>query len=145
MSSKVEIRLAVLEDLAAICSTRSEIFDEKVDPNLTREFLKDPRHHLALAIVDGQIVGMASAVDYIHPDKKPELFINEAGVDPSFQNQKIGRQLIEFLCGYGKTIGCISAWVLTEDDNVAAQKAYAAAGGIKSDEQIVMFEFEINK
>ena len=143
MNSKIEIRLAEIEDLAAICSTKSEIFDNAVNPNLTREFLKDPRHHLALAFEGEEIVGMASAVHYIHPDKKPELFINEAGVDPKFQNQQIGRRLIELLCGHGRTIGCTSAWVLTDEDNSAAQKAYQAAGGKKDDDQIVLLEFDL--
>jgi hypothetical protein len=38
------------------------VFDYPVDAKLTREFLEDPRHHIAVAIV-----GFASGVHYVHP------------------------------------------------------------------------------
>jgi hypothetical protein len=55
------------------------------DPVLTPQFLSDPRHHLAVAIDEGWVVGMASAVHYVHPDKAPQLFINEVAVTPPYQ------------------------------------------------------------
>ncbi|NNE67228.1 MAG: GNAT family N-acetyltransferase, partial [Pyrinomonadaceae bacterium] len=86
----VTIRMATTGDLYDLCNVAADIFDNKVDPDLAREYLHDPRHHLAIALVDGQIIGMASAVHYIHPDKNPELFINEAGVDKSVRGNGIG-------------------------------------------------------
>ena len=139
----VTIRIANDKDLYALCHTSADIFDNPVDPDLAREFLNDPRHHLAIAIVAGEIVGMATAVHYIHPDKKPELFINEAGVDKSVRGNGIGRRLIHRLCVFGKSLGCTSAWVATEPDNIGANKAYTAAGGRPSNKPFVMYEFDL--
>ncbi len=70
--------------------------------------------------------------------------MNEVGVVDEFQNQGIGRRLVQQLCDYGKTrLGCKEAWVATERSNIAAQKAYLAAGGVEDKEPIVLFLFEL--
>lgn len=118
------------------------VFDNEVNPDWSKEFLRDPRHHLAVAIVGETVVGMASAVHYVHPDKPPELWINEVGVAEPFQGQGLGRKLIETLLSRGKALGCRSAWVLTEADNAQAIRLYERVGGERSSVPI-MFEFRL--
>lgn len=137
------VRLATVDDLAALCTVQPGIFDYPVDHDLAVEFLADPRHHLALAFVEERIVGMASALHYVHPDKPPQLFINEVGVAPAFQRRGIGRRLVETLCGHGKSLGCSEAWVATEPANIAAKQMYATAGGIEEESPFVMFSFDL--
>jgi len=125
-----------------------EVFDGPVNERWAVEFLRDSRHHLAVAIQaeedkPGLIVGMASAVHYIHPDKPPELWINEAGVAPSHQGRGLGRRLIQALLAHGRSLGCRQAWVLTEESNTAARRLYAAAGGVETPDRPVMFEFPL--
>ena len=83
---------------------------------------------MAVALDGGQVVGMASAVHYVHPDKPPELWINEVGVAPAHQQQGIGQQLLRALFARGRELGCTEAWLGTEVDNVAARRLYAAGG-----------------
>lgn len=108
------------------------VFDHDVSPRWSAEFLADPRHHLAVALDEGVVVGMASGVHYVHPDKAPQLWINEVGVAPSHHRRGIGRQLIEALVDRARALGCTEAWVLTEEENVAARALYEAAGGVAS-------------
>ena len=61
------------------------VFDLDVDPRLADAFLRDPRHHLVAAIADDRIVGFVSALDYWHPDKPRELWINEVGVTSAWR------------------------------------------------------------
>jgi len=119
-----------------------DIFDNDVKPESLAEFLRDPRHHLVIAIADGLVIGMVSGVHYIHPDKSPEMFINEAGVDEGYRGKGIGKKLLHKLIEHGKSLNCTSAWVLTESDNVAANKVYSGVGGIRFAEGLVMYEFE---
>jgi len=65
----------------------AEVFDNPINAEWTREFLADPRHHIAVAIDDGLVVGFASGVHYIHPDKPAELWINEVGVAPAHRRR----------------------------------------------------------
>jgi GNAT superfamily N-acetyltransferase len=134
----VEFRLADLGDAAALADS-VDVFDDPIDAALAAEFLADPRHHLALAIEDGRIVGMASGVHYIHPDKAPELWVNEVGVAPAAQGRGIGRRVLQVLLDHGRALGCHEAWLLTDDSNAPARRMYAAAGGRESRQLMITF------
>src|SRR5918992_1408669 len=125
----VQIRMLDQSNARVLDHVALEVFDNAIDPHWTAEFLADPRHHMAVAVADGQVVGMASAVHYVHPDKAPELWINEVGVAPSYRSQGIGRRLLQALFARGKELGCTEAWVGTEPSNVAARRMYAEVGG----------------
>ncbi|MEO8201146.1 MAG: GNAT family N-acetyltransferase [Gemmatimonadota bacterium] len=114
------------------------VFDNPVDARWAAEFFADPRHHLAVAIQNGEVIGMASAVHYVHPDKPPELWVNEVGVAPVYQNQGIGRRLMQALFERGRELDCTEAWLGTERTNASARRMYSAAGGVESDEFVIV-------
>ena len=120
-----------------------DVFDNDPDAQLSAEFLADPRHHLAVAIEAGLIVGFASAVHYVHPDKTPELWINEVGVAPTHQQRGLGKKLLRELLAVGQSLGCSEAWVLTDRPNAQAMRLYASVGGVEAAEDQVMFSFQI--
>jgi ribosomal protein S18 acetylase RimI-like enzyme len=138
----IDIRLLGPGDDAVLVRVADGVFDHPINPWYASEFLNDPRHHLAVALDDGVVVGFASGVHYIHPDKPPQLFINEVGVAPSYQNQGIGRSVLSALLESGRAAGCTEAWVGTERTNQAAMRLYAAAGG-ESPEDFVLFTFPL--
>ncbi len=139
----VEIRILGPDDAAVLDHVAADVFDRALDATRTREFLNDPRHHIAVAVDAGQVVGMASAVHYVHPDKDPELWINEVGVAPSHHRRGIGRRVMDALLDVGAALGCRAAWVLTEGDNAAARALYASAGGFESREETVPVAFDL--
>jgi ribosomal protein S18 acetylase RimI-like enzyme len=142
------IRILTEHDAALFGNVADDVFDAPINPAYLAAFLADPRHHIAAAIEDGVIVGFASGVDYLHPDKPPELWINEVGVAPTHQGRGIGRRLVDALLAHGRTLGCRTAWVLTEAGNAPARALYAAAGGSLDpapgdpDAQPVLYVFE---
>jgi GNAT superfamily N-acetyltransferase len=125
---------------AALLTTAGDVFDESVIPALAIEFLADPRHHIAGAIADGQLIGFASGVHYIHPDKPAQMFINEVGVAEPWQRRGIGRRLMACLTAHARHLGCTEAWVLTDDDNSAARALYTAAGGHDASTRIFVID-----
>lgn len=139
----VEIRLLGAGDEAVLADVAPDVFDHPVQPRLAGEFLADPRHHLAVAREAGRVVGFASAVHYVHPDKPPELWVNEVGVAPSYQRRGLAKQLLRAVFDAGRAAGCRVAWVLTERSNVPAMRLYAAVGGGEAPDQTVMFEFQL--
>ncbi len=139
----VEIRLLGGEDAAVLKSVDPDVFDNPIDPVMAAEFLNDPRHHLAVALDRGRVVEMASAVHYVHPDKQPELWINELGVARTHQRQGIAKRLLNALMEIGRQHGCGEAWVLTEYSNAAAMKLYASAGGVADPDNKVMFTMKL--
>jgi len=121
------------------------VFDEPIDARAAGEFLRDPRHRLAVAIDGDVVVGFVSAVVYVHPDKPaPELWINEVGVASSHQRQGIARRLLECTLDEGRAAGCREAWVLTDRTNQAAMRLYEVGGGEASMDH-VMFTFRLSE
>ncbi|HWA30588.1 MAG TPA: GNAT family N-acetyltransferase [Rhizomicrobium sp.] len=141
MSADVRMLRAGEEDV--LLHAAPGVFDYPVQPHLAREFLSDPRHHIAVALDGGAAVGFASAVQYIHPDKPAELWINEVGVAPSHRRQGLAKTILEVLLDHGRTLGCSAAWVLTDTDNTAARALYGSAGGEELSRNTVHVEFKL--
>jgi len=98
-----------------------------------------------VALDDGLVVGFATAVHYINPDKPPELWINEVGVAASHRRRGCGKKLLSALFRAGRRLGCVEAWVLTEPANTAALHLYRSAGGARKRTPSVMFEFRLRR
>jgi len=139
-----EIRVLESSDDAVLRNVAPGVFDNALDPALVAEFLHDKRHHLAVAIDQDQVVGFASGVHYVHPDKPAELFINEVAVAPSHHRRGIGKAVIEALLERATLLGCREAWVLTDRDNQAAMGLYASTGGAPGPHDHVMFTYHLN-
>jgi GNAT superfamily N-acetyltransferase len=135
------IRLLGPDDAGVLENVAPGVFDKPIDACWTAEFLADARHHLVVALDGDLVVGMASGVHYLRPDKPPELWVSEVGVSPEHRGQGIARRLLEALLEHGRSLGCHQAWVATEPSNNAARLVYAAAGGRESPERFVLIEF----
>ena len=140
-SINILYKSADITDLPAMIEAGDELFDYPIKENRAMEFLADKRHHLILAFDGTKLVGMASAFDYVHPDKDTTLFMNEASVLDEYQGQGIGTELIRRLKTLASDKGIKDIWIATEKSNIAARKAYQKAGGVEDDEPVVLIEF----
>lgn len=140
----VDIRVLGSGDAAMLTRVAPGVFDHDVDAALAAEFLRDQRHHLSVAVEDGTVVGFASAVHYVHPDKPAELWVNEVGVAPTHQRRGLGQQLLRALFARGRALGCREAWVLTSPANGAAIRLYESVGGSDLADPPVMFTFRLD-
>jgi ribosomal protein S18 acetylase RimI-like enzyme len=139
----VIVRLLGAHEASVLDNVAADVFDYAIDPGWCTEFFADPRHHLVVALDGDLVVGMASGVHYLHPDKPPELWINEVAVAPAHHGQGIGRQIVSTLVAHAKSIGCYEAWVLTSPTNEPAKRMYRAAGAIPDEELSVMFTYRM--
>jgi GNAT superfamily N-acetyltransferase len=101
-----ETRILRAGDEAVLDNVAPGVFDDDLDPRLVIEFLEDERHHVAVSVDQGKVVGFASGVHYVHPDKPAELWINEVGVAPSHQGRGIGKAVMQAMLEHGKRLGC---------------------------------------
>jgi ribosomal protein S18 acetylase RimI-like enzyme len=141
----ITIRELTKKDAAVLRSVAVDLFDEPLQPPLIAEFLADPRHHLVVALDQDLVVGFVSSVDYVHPDKPPELWINEVAVAPTHQRRGVATHMLDATLTMAGRLGCLQAWVLTDRSNAAALRLYASAGGEIDDKDTVMFNFEIDE
>jgi GNAT superfamily N-acetyltransferase len=118
------------DDAAVVAA--EHLFDGPARPDATARFLAEPGHHLLLAYDEDRPdhpVGMVTGVETTHPDKGTEMFLYELGVEEDARGRGVGRALVAALADLARRRGCYGMWVLTDDDNPAAVRAYTAAGG----------------
>ena len=145
----IEIKMLESGDVELLESVESGVFDHPLKELSVSEFLLDSRHHMAVALYSPEgeqnqkVVGFASAIHYVHPDKDPELWINEIGVAPDHRNHGVGTQLLNLLFNHARDIGCTEAWVLTERSNTSAMQLYSSVGSVESVSDRVMFSFSL--
>lgn len=135
------VRVLDAAERSVLDAVAPDVFDDPVHAEWSREFFADPRHHLAVALDDGVVVGMASGVHYVHPDKPPELWINEVGVAPTHRRIGLATKLVHALLVHGRTLGCRQAWVAADASNGPARRLYEHAGGRAEAEPAVIYQF----
>ena len=138
----IEIRLLRAGDEAVLDRVAADVFDHAVHPVWTRRFFREANHHLVVALDDGVVVGMITAVDYVHPDKAPQLWINEVGVATEYRRRGIARRMLDRMLAHGRELGCTEAWLGTEEANDAARGLYRSAGG--SEESFILYSFPLS-
>jgi ribosomal protein S18 acetylase RimI-like enzyme len=131
------VRAASAGDMQAA----APLFDHGLRAEAVVRFLAESGHHLLLAIEGGEAVGFVSGVELTHPDKGTEMFLYELAVDEGSRNRGVGRALVSALADVARSRGCYGMWVLTDDGNPAALRAYAAAGGTRESPDAVLFNW----
>jgi ribosomal protein S18 acetylase RimI-like enzyme len=139
----IDIRMLNPGEEGAFARVAPEVFDYPVDRALSREFLADPHHHIAVAIDGDTLVAFASGVDYVHPDKPREMFVNEVGTAATHRGQGLGKKVVTMLIDHARATGCTVAWVLTDLDNAAARALYRSAGGRELSHDTVHVEWTL--
>jgi GNAT superfamily N-acetyltransferase len=140
----VEIKVLQAGDDRVLGTVVDGVFDGPLDCRTTKEFLSDSRHHMVVAVENGVVVGFASAVHYVHPDKpSPELWVNEVGIATSHRKRGLGKAIIQSLLDLARKLGCVEAWVLTDRMNTAAMRLYSSSGGVEARNDQVMFTFRL--
>ncbi|MCH9694533.1 MAG: GNAT family N-acetyltransferase [Gammaproteobacteria bacterium] len=120
-----------------------EVFDNAIEPAQLQAFLDDPRHVMVIAVADSTVVGMGSGVEYYHPDKPPQLWINEVGVATAHRKQGIGRRLVAELITIAEERGCVYAWLGTDSHNAAGQACFNAVPGGEDPQPFVLYEWSL--
>ncbi len=120
-----------------------DVFDHAIDPKSLADFVEDPRHVMYYAKAGDSVVGMVSGVEYFHPDKPAQLWINEIGVAGPYRNRGIGRQLLGALIDYARANDLSSAWLGTDLDNFVAQRCFESHPEAEGPQQFLMYEWEL--
>ena len=143
-ASHVTLHVVTAENAHLLDRVAPGVFDHEVRPELLSEFLANPMNHIVVAVSGGTVVGMATGISYVHPDKPLQLFVNEVGVADAYRRQGIGRGLVALLLARGERIGCTEAWVATEVSNAAARALYTSTGGVEDEELAVVYTYELS-
>jgi len=121
----------------------AHLFDDVPDASATAAFINDDRHHLLIALLDGEPAGFVSAVELLHPDKpRPEMFLYELGTDARYRRRGVASALLASLLAICQARECGEMFVLTDGANEAALATYQRAGAVReADSAMLHWEF----
>ena len=105
--------------------------------------LADPRSLMLVAFDDEQPVGfvLAHELPRRHGDRS-KLFVYEVDVAETHRRRGIGFQLLARLAELARERGIRVGFVLTDEDNAAANALYRSAGGTSAADVIWTFSYE---
>lgn len=117
----------------------AHLFDDEVTDDAARDFLARSRHVLLIARDrDNHPIGFVTGVEMRHPDKEPEVFVCQLGVDDDWRRQGVATALLEALEEYAAERGCRGLWTGTERDNAAALATYRGRGGVVEEDSVIV-------
>lgn len=113
----------------SVLVANSHLFDHPVTLAGAADFLDRPGHLILLARQPGGAgIGFVSGVDMRHPDKPPEMFVYELGVDEGWRRRGVASALLVALRDEAVRRGCRGMWTGADADNGAALATYEAMG-----------------
>ena len=128
--------VAAVED-ASVLVANTHVFDHAVTLASAEDFLARKGHLLLMAMTrENHAIGFVSGVEMRHPDKPPEMFIYELGVEPAWRRRGVVRSLLVALRAEAIERGCTGMWTGTEHDNAAALATYGSLGAVIDKESV---------
>jgi ribosomal protein S18 acetylase RimI-like enzyme len=135
----ISIHILRAGDEALLAHCAPDVFDGAISEHWVRELLASPQQSLVVALEGGVVVGMALAVQVLHPDKASKLWLNELAVAATHRRSGIARRLVTALMQEAKTRGCRQLLVSTEQTNTAARNLYQSLGARCMDDGFCVF------
>jgi ribosomal protein S18 acetylase RimI-like enzyme len=135
--SQIAIRLLAAGDEEVVRKLATQ--DGPGDPEA---LLSDPRTLMLVAFDGERPVGfvLAHELPRRHGDRS-KLFVYEVEVAPTHRQRGIGSALLARLAELARERGILVGFVLTDEDNVAANALYRSAGGTSAADVIWTFSY----
>ncbi len=134
-----------IEDFKALISIFKEVFEDHsppASPTQLKQLLSDKNFFVITAAHNQKIIGGLTAYILNKYNKpKPEVFLYDIGVTPSFQRQGVGRLLLHHLKEYCKKMNFEMFFVQADGDDSDAIAFYKASKGKPS--EVINFDFEL--
>jgi len=137
---KIGIIEITADNIGVMDNHAADLFDGKVKSDLLTAFLAEPTHWLVVAVLDGQVIGKATAMVHHRPDKQDELYLDEIDVIPSLRRKGIAKLILVKVLEMADDWGCEECWLGTEKDNIPARKLYESNGA--EPEDFVLYHLE---
>ena len=111
---------------------------------INRKFFADENNILLAAYLEDVPAGFLYAYILERIDShKPIILLYSIDVFPGYQKMGIGGSLIQDLKRRAISKKCSEIFVLTTENNIAAKSLYKKTGGIRENEDDVMFVFSL--
>jgi ribosomal protein S18 acetylase RimI-like enzyme len=105
--------------------------------------LRDERTLYVAALDDGRAVGFVFAHELLRRQgDRSTLFVYDLGVDEEYRRRGVATRLLRELGAIAGERGIRTGFVLTEASNEAAMALYGSVGGVRPNDDDVMWDFD---
>lgn len=132
------ILLAGPDDAPLFDEVDEDVFDGPIRPDLLQSYLADPRLHILCAMDGARMVGMCTGMHYHHPDKPPQIWVNELGVATPWRRQGLATRLVAGLADHARILACTEIWVVA-DPTPEAEGFWSSLGWPRTGTRLAMF------
>lgn len=139
----IRIATASANDTTLFDHVHEDVFDAPPQPALLASYLADPRLHIIVAMDGAQMVGMCSGMHYHHPDKPPQMWIDELGVADPWRRQGLATRLVSGLCDLARTLACTEVWVIADPTDMA-EGFYTSLGWEREGQRLAVFSHALH-
>lgn len=122
------------------------LLDHELRESWASALLQEGAYLTAVALTQAKaplMVGFASGVIHLHPDKKPDFYVDEVSVARRFRRQGIATALLKLLLKRAAERGCVAAWLLTTADNVGARAFYRDLGMDEAQQPLRLYSLDL--
>ena len=106
------------------------------------KFINDKNAYGFIARDENKIVGFAYGYTLLRPDGKQDFYLHAIDIMADFQGNGYGTELMNYIKGYVKEIGCRKMFLITNKSNVSACKCYEKAGGINNADDEIIYVYK---
>jgi ribosomal protein S18 acetylase RimI-like enzyme len=122
VTDTITIRLLGPDDVDVLDRVRPGTFAQDPDPVHAWAFLTTGVNATTVALSEGQVVGYATGIVIMHPNRPREFLVTDLGVHQEFRGRGLGTRLVERLRNVAAERGCESMAMLSESSNGGAQR-----------------------
>ncbi|MCQ4345961.1 GNAT family N-acetyltransferase [Pseudomonas stutzeri] len=138
----MQIRPATLADVPALGQLLAQLFAQEAEfaPDQTAQqrglaaIVGDPAlGTILVAVEDGRLLGMVNLLYTMSTALGARVaLLEDMVVDATARGRGLGSALLESAIGHARSCGCRRITLLTDGDNLAAQRFYARHGFVRS-------------
>lgn len=132
MTDTITIRVLGPDDVDVLDRVRPGTFAEDPDPLHGWAFLTTGVNAMVAALGEGQIVGYATGLVVLHPNRPRAFLVTDIRVHPDFRGRGLGTRLVERLRDVAADRGCETVSAVMEGDNAGARRICKKLGGTET-------------
>lgn len=136
----MEIVRVTAANMGLLNRVNDDVFDAAIDTARLAAFVARQGHALFVAVAEGQVIGQIACIMHLRPDLPNEMYIDNLGVAEAWRRQGIARRLLDAVVELARAEACVTVWVATEPDNMAANALYAERAEV---EPCVVFAWDV--
>jgi ribosomal protein S18 acetylase RimI-like enzyme len=137
---EVEYRLLQEKDIAAM---RLFVDDQNTsyDAASLKNFIREKDSYGFVAVQGARIIGFAYGYLLPKPDGNRTFYLHAVDVMAEAQGNGYGTELVKYIIGFARELGCAKMFLIVEGDNSAAIHCYEKAGGVRVENAHYVYHF----